>query len=304
MAGPTVIPIPERAIAGSTALDGLIEALAPLAADPTLPVCLDLSRLKFIGPTGLALLAAACGRATAIVEVEPPDDDGVAQYLARMDVLDPDALGVATPGSRGEPVGFRECRRFTTLDECVATSGSLVDAIGERVELPRPSRNALVSCIAELAENVVFHADSRDGGYAAAQSWPQRNAIEVGIVDLGRGIRASLAAHPAHAGLGDDVDAIESAFRLGVTATPERNSGQGLFTTARLLEDNGGRVLVRSGGAYVYDGARREGGAALNFPGTLVSLTIRTDGPLDGAAIARMIGNLTGADEESDDLFD
>lgn len=299
------IRIPSRAIAGSTTLDELINAVRPLVENPAESVQLDVSELAFIGPTGLAILAAACGPATAITEVIAPADPAVAAYLARMDVIDTDLPSRAGfTGARRAPVGFRECRRVQTLDDCVASANDLVDAIGERCDLAPASRNALASCLAELMENVVFHAESSDGGYAAAQSWPARNNIEVGIVDLGRGVRRSLAENAAFGRVATDQEAIETAFQLGVTATPERNSGQGLFTAARLLEANGGRILVRSGDGFVYDGARQESGVSANFPGTLVSLVIKTDQPLDAAAVAHLIGTLKGDDNDLDDLFE
>jgi anti-sigma regulatory factor (Ser/Thr protein kinase) len=225
--------------------------------------------------------------------------------MERMDVFE--LIPAATDawrGGRRTPEGFRECRRFVTQSDCVETSNELASAVAESCAMTATSLRALKSCIAELAENVVFHAEAADGGYAAAQTWRRRERLEVGIVDLGRGIRRSLIENPRYANLDNDVDAINTAMQLGVTATPERNTGQGLFSTARLLEFNGGHVLVRSGCGCVYDGSRQENGEASFFPGTLVALTINTSRPLDDGAVARLIGDLKGGDEDLDDLFD
>lgn len=181
----------------------------------------------------------------------------------------------------------------------------MVEAIAERCRMDAASRQALEICVEELAENVVFHAGPGAAGFGAVQSWPARSQMEVGIVDLGRGIRASLVENPAYRHLSTDVEAIREAMRLGVTATPERNTGQGLFFAARLLAQNGGRVWVRSGSGRVYDGnATRSETAIVPFPGTAVALTINTDRPLDAGAVSRLIGSLKSEAGEFDDLFD
>jgi hypothetical protein len=297
-------------VPGRATLDDLDEVIASLTAltdGSDDEVILDLSGLHFIGPTCIAVLVASCCSAEMgrITRVQYPRDGSVRAYLERMDAFEliPSADRPAS-GIRRKAEGFRECRRFRSLDDCVDASRELVGAIDERCSLDNPSRQALTSCIAELAENVYFHAACEDGGYAVAQSWPRRHSIEVGIVDMGRGIRGSLAENAQHASLGSDQEAIARAFELGTTATPERNTGQGLFSTARLLEKNGGHVLVRSGRGWVYDGARTDRGDGTAFPGTLVSLTIDTRRPLDAGAVAYLIGELKGGDEDADDLFD
>lgn len=106
--------------------------------------------------------------------------------------------------------------------------------------------------------------------------------MEVGIVDLGGGIRESLTTNPDYADIPDDVTAIDTALQPMVTATPERNRGLGLALTRFVLAGNGGLLTVRSGRGTVYSG-RAEGTheSDVSFSGTIVSLTARTDQPLD-----------------------
>jgi len=114
-------------------------------------------------------------------------------------------------------------------------------------------------------------------------------------VDVGVGIRRSLTNNPRYADIEEDVTAITTALEPRVTATPERNSGIGLFITRLLLRDNGGVLVVRSGTGEVYSGAQ-EGAreTPIRFPGTLVALRARTDRPLD-------IGAVYGRLEDDDD---
>jgi hypothetical protein len=269
---------------------------------------LDLDGLARIGPTCLALLTAVCCSQPEDTPIDcvPPSDWDVRNYLERMDFFETIPCDVPRrPVRRRSTQGFRECQQFSSLDDCTACAPLLVGAIAESCAMDKESRQALEICLEELAENVVFHAGGSVSGFAAAQTFPARNRIEVGIVDLGRGIRASLVENAVHEHLAGDSEAIEAATRLGVTATPQRNSGQGLFFTARLLQRNGGEMMIRSGTGRVYDGSRSASeDLSISLPGTAVALTIDTRNPLDAGAVSRLIGELKGDDEDPDDLFD
>jgi signal transduction histidine kinase len=129
---------------------------------------------------------------------------------------------------------------------------------------------------------VLFHSGAVYGGFAAAQGWRTKGRVEVAIVDMGVGIRASLAKNAAYADIRNDVDAIQTALEPMVTATPERNTGLGLSLTRFLLRRNGGELMVRSNLGAVYAGsAERAVYCDTPFPGTIVTLTARTDAPLD-----------------------
>ena len=144
------------------------------------------------------------------------------------------------------------------------------------------SSAAIHVCLAELAENVLFHSDAPYGGFAAAQGWSSRSEVEVAIVDRGVGVRSSLTKNPDYADIRHDVDAIEKALEPMVTATPNRNTGLGLSLTRFLLRRNGGLLMVRSGKGAVYAGSTESREKCDSpFPGTIVTLTARTDASLD-----------------------
>jgi anti-sigma regulatory factor (Ser/Thr protein kinase) len=289
--------------------EDLVAALAPVTGEGQGRECvLDLEGLARIGPTCLALLTAVCCSqpVAAPIQVVPPSDWDVRNYLERMDFFETIPCDVPRrPVRRRSTRGFRECQQFSSLDDCTACAPLLVGAIAESCAMDKESRQGLEICLEELAENVVFHAGGLVSGFAVAQTFRARDRIEVGIVDLGRGIRSSLVENAVHDHLVTDADAIEAATQLGVTATPERNSGQGLFFTARILQRNGGEMMIRSGTGRVYDGSRSSSeDLSLALPGTAVALTIDTRNPLDVGAVSRLIGELKGDDEDPDDLFD
>jgi len=293
--------------------DAFIDELLPvLKQQEPCHLTFDIEGLVAISPTCLALLTAVLKEATdrgifwegnggnvKIVSRGGP----VWNYLMRMDVfkllLGAENYAEINEGfTRNKPVGFRPCQEFTTLDEFPPVSRSLVAALGEACEMDELALGSVRTCLDELSENVIHHADATHGGFAAAQGWRKSSTFEIGIVDLGIGIRSSLRKNAAYADIPNDATAITTALQPRVTSTPERNSGIGLFVTRLLLRENGGFFMVRSGNGAVYAGSEeRTGEARTAFPGTIVALRARTDRPLN---MKRVYGTLTRIEHELD----
>jgi anti-sigma regulatory factor (Ser/Thr protein kinase) len=282
-----------------TQVDRLVRNLEPLIRlDEPRRVTLDLGSLVSVSPTALALLTAVAVRLSAegLLEegsaVVHPRSRLTSNYLMRMDFLRhlTGDSALPEPFERRDAVGFRPCRQFQTVDDYPTVARELTDALVERCITERVARNSIRIAMDEVTENVVHHAESQIGGFAAAQGWPHRGAFEIGIVDLGIGIRGSLTKNPAYADLDDDVAAIQTALRPRVSSTPERNAGIGLFVTRLLLASNGGTLAVRSGVGAVYTGVReRTFVREVDFPGTMVALRARTDRPLDINEVYRQL---------------
>jgi hypothetical protein len=288
-------------------LDRLLREIEPLLnLNERAVVHLDLQGLVFLCPTAQAVVAAASRR---IIDegltlqgsnVFFPAARMVRQYLSRMDFFRPIVGDMEEDFERRAPAGFRPLQHFDEQDGCYRAARELKDAVTEACHLDeKVASAALHVCLAELAENVLFHAGSRHGGFAAAQGWKRKAMVEVAIVDMGVGIRSSLTNNAAYADIRDDVSAIERALEPMVTATPNRNTGLGLSLTRFLLRRNGGQLMVRSGEGAVYAGFAEESRmCAPAFPGTIVSLTARTDAPLD---IRKAYDDLYAAGYEPDD---
>ena len=279
---------------GSYDLDRLeraIEDTMPLLeADSPVRVRLDLGGVVFLSPTTIALLEAAirrleeAGHLLSGGSIVLPRNRLTEMYLHRMDFF----RGLATVGyvaeefERRHPVGFRPCQQFQTEMQFPGVSQAMADALAERCQVDRMAKAAILICLNELTENVIHHAYTELGGFAACQGTPKKSRFEVGIVDLGIGIRQSLAKNPRYADIKDDVTAIETALQPRVTATPDRNSGIGLSITKLLLRDNGGQLIVRSGAGLVVGGSEEKAETmAVQLPGTIVAMRARTDHPLD-----------------------
>lgn len=71
---------------------------------------------------------------------------------------------------------------------------------------------------------------------------------------------------------------------------PEQNSGWGLAWTSNLVRQNGGDLLLYSGeGAYVVQSDEVSAIAAPRWPGTIVALRMRMDGPMDLSAVMKAL---------------
>jgi anti-sigma regulatory factor (Ser/Thr protein kinase) len=271
-------------------LDRILRQMEPiLTLRDSVKVRLDMSRLLFLGPTSQAVLGAVFARAIARGHLADgsvailPRAPHVSRYLQRMDVFR-EILELPEDFERHEPQGFRPLCQYRSDEECYTVGYELVEAIREACDLGEkdPAALAIHVCLGELAENVIFHASSPLGGFAIAQAWKRRREVEVAIVDVGVGIRASLTQNPDYAHIAEDAMAIETALEPMVTSTPDRNTGLGLSLTRYLLRRNGGNLMVRSGRGAVYAGSQeRSETTEIAFPGTIVSLTAKTDHPLD-----------------------
>lgn len=270
-------------------LDRLILDLTPLLElDRPEQITVDLRPLAFIGPTCLGVLVAALKKAQGLrynapgSTILPPRSRLTSDYLFRMDLFRlVVAVELTEEFERHEAVGFRPCQHFDDAS-AVDVARELSSAISERVAVDDVAQAALYVALSELAENVGFHADTTLGGFAVAQGWRRRPEIELAIVDLGVGIRRSLAKNAAYADIKDDVTAIRTSIQPLVTSRPGINRGFGLAFTCGLLRGNGGQLMVRSGDAAVYTGATEaEATFGTSFPGTVVALTARSDRPLD-----------------------
>lgn len=288
-------------------LDRLVRQLEPLLTlkDPR-RIVVDLAGLAGVGPAALALLTAGLVRAEQdgfILEdsvLIPPKNQQVRNYLLRMDLLRHLVAGedVEEPFSRRPSDGFRPCQHFTEEDECPKVARTLTDALGERCELDGVANMSMYFCLSELADNVVHHADTRHGGFAAAQHWKSKGLFEIAMADLGVGVRASLTKNSDYAHISDDMTAVRKAIEPQVTSTPERNSGIGLFVTSMLLAANGGEMLLWSGTASALRGSRNQESARSSaLPGTLVVVRVRTDRALDIQAVYRQFKDLLPDDD-------
>ncbi len=140
----------------------------------------------------------------------------------------------------------------------------------------------LQSALHEMATNAVIHARSPVAalvGYQVADS-----AALFSVVDMGRGVLASLTANPKYAYLTEPVDAIQKALSTGVTGDVGDDGGYGFDSVFKALAEQWGQLRLRSGnGCITMDGTDVSVDQSVRthvppLPGFQVSVCCRVDG--------------------------
>lgn len=142
--------------------------------------------------------------------------------------------------------------RFIPLTQ-IKTAKELTNFITEMIPLLHvsPKQSESIShIITELVRNVLEHSGSKYGAIICAQYYKKSNAIRIGIVDSGCGIKKTINfSHRAVT----DLDAIQLALMPGITGTTRReggtesNAGAGLFLIKSIATVNRDHFMVYSG---------------------------------------------------------
>jgi anti-sigma regulatory factor (Ser/Thr protein kinase) len=113
---------------------------------------------------------------------------------------------------------------------------------------PRPFAYGLAGALDEMASNAVEHAGAPVPPVAAYEV--RRDGWSFGVTDLGVGLLRTLGRNPKlSADLGDDVAALKSAVRDGVSCTGVPGRGTGFGNMFRALADRGCSIRLRTSGA-------------------------------------------------------
>ncbi|MDP8975657.1 MAG: DUF4325 domain-containing protein [Actinomycetota bacterium] len=189
--------------------------------------------------------------------------------------LEGEPAPAARPGSTYLPMsGYRN---GVELNDLVDTSLRIVAESGA---FPTGVLTAFEWSLNEIADNVLVHADSDDGGWMQLNRFPEKNHVEFVVADTGRGIRASLAeSYPT---LTSDIDAIDLAVQKGTTRNRDIGQGNGLSGAARIATSSNGWLNLHSGSGQLrlLQGDAHQATVA-TLTGTVVTVTLPTDRPID-----------------------
>ncbi len=282
-------PDPGRTIAVPANLENLADfrgwLLGPAPGEDPSGIEIDLSRWRRVTPNPLAgLVAVAASHASrgSPVHIEWPADLRARQMLHSVGF----AAALRAFGDWGFPetegrldriVPIIPMQNFRTTHEVQGLGDALQDQFLAIDALPTSLVGDASTVLTEAADNVVWHAECEEGGFALAwmrrrrQDSVNRLFIEIAVADAGRGIRASLGD------AGEDRDAIERAMQGGVTGAIGQHRGYGLMHVLEAMRAPGRLLTVHSGDGFVarevgYDRSRQTGA---RFPGTLITASIR-----------------------------
>lgn len=180
--------------------------------------------------------------------------------------------------------------------EVVESKSRQMAAVLARGEAGRV-RETLSFSLREILRNVVEHANA-DHIWYGAQYWPEKQVVELAILDQGQGVRRALSRNP-HIAIESDEDALRLALLPGVSGiafegSKQRrkdewaNSGYGLFMTSELCA-RGGSFMICSGSSAIHREDTKESVLASNLNGTALRLTIYVPAIAElGASLAEL----------------
>jgi anti-sigma regulatory factor (Ser/Thr protein kinase) len=197
---------------------------------------------------GLRALIEWAARIAGRVVFHSPASSDLHRYLARVNFYAdlPGNVEVTLP----VPALRRRDRRERLIELVRIRAARDVEVLFERVSGVASGQfgpgtaaaRACATAVATATENAIEHARSPIGALVSAQRY-QRTGLELAVVDLGRGIPATLRQNPLHRDL-SDLDAVERSLEDGVSSLQELGRGAGL---AELVRDVGrvGQATLR-----------------------------------------------------------
>jgi hypothetical protein len=111
----------------------------------------------------------------------------------------------------------------------------------------------VATVISEVGQNTFDH-NKQTCGFIAMQVYeprPGRSFLEIGIGDYGDGIAKTLRRNPNNPANSTDLEAIQIATRLGVSAHNDPTRGTGLYHLLEIAYKHEGMVQIRSGSGKV-----------------------------------------------------
>lgn len=165
----------------------------------------------------------------------------------------PTNVNFRQPRGRYHPIKF-----LIDRNEVDDVSDELVELF-KRGNVDNKTLSAIGTMLRELIDNCYSHTNVEDGIYGAlcAQVWSGGGKAQIAIADNGIGIRTSLLQNPRLTERLMYENGCQLATEYGITSKPGMgHSGYGLTVVRRLLEQNGGRLFVRSlAESFIVDGA-------------------------------------------------
>jgi hypothetical protein len=253
----------------------LRQTLPLLAAEMPQELLIDLSAVEFLDSFGLTYLAACldrCGAQEAVTKilVRPPTRGNVNAYL--LDAGFYESIGLGNQFRPRQPnrdrVDLVHIRELEPL---------FIDGLLNFLESLQPFapglKPSMRMSLLELVQNFAEHSGSATGAWASGHKY--RNRITLCLLDLGKGIPASLRSVEQYHRMGDP-HLIELATEAGVSGVAA-NRGRGLDVIRRFVRINGGTMTIISGkGRVRFRPDRRAKRDKIDgvFPGTAVFLSL------------------------------
>ena len=155
---------------------------------------------------------------------------------------------------------------------------------------------AMSYCFYEILDNALIHS-GKNNGIAISNYSDSEHLIQILVADDGMGIRNSLAHNPDYAGVSEP-QALEYCIQDRVS--DGKGMGFGLYSTARLINTAGHRLIIRSGSHTLSANGGIQIEESEPWQGTIVYFELRANQDIDPAFV---VDYRTSPADEFDELF-
>lgn len=254
----------------------------------------DLTGVRFVAPSVLVQLAAACyglardGRRPTIIV----DDNGLRRYLMRVgfiQVVQPIAqflprisamLARVYDDLRGSNSMLIEVTKIQQGAELPSLLDRIIHVLCHRLKYKKNDAFDVAVAVSEICQNTFDH-NVHTCGFLAMQVYRSGSGrfLEIGVADYGDGLAATLRRNPDNSPIASDKEAIYQATQLGTSAFRDHTRGTGLYRLLEITYKHRGSVQIRSGAAIVrfrMDKQRGWNFPVPSMPGVQVAFTLPT----------------------------
>ena len=235
----------------------------------------------FMDVGAMAFLCAwAAGMKAAGRRIHLRGDERTRGYLARMDLHEHVGLDY-DPGKRQDETGrFLPLKQIATDEDVFQTVNAICDLVLHQFENAGDFIPAMEWAVNETIDNIVIHSETPVPGAVCAQYFPKKHRLDIGICDLGRGIKSSLGTTRK---LRSHGDAITTALQRGVTRDKSVGQGNGLAGSLDIAKANEAGFQLWTGDVVyrLRRGAERGFAKIPALPGTGLMFSLDTRKPVD-----------------------
>jgi len=275
--------MPTAALPRNCDVAGLAEALndaAAIAGDWSALV-IKVPKNAFLDMGAMAFLCAwAGGKRQEGRRIHLRGSNKPLGYLARMDLHEHVGMDYDAGQRQDEKGRFLPLKQVSTDEDVFTTVNAISDLVLQQFDNAAAFLPAVEWAVCELIDNIVIHSETPVPGAVCAQFFPKKQRLDIGICDIGRGIKRSLETTRT---LRSHGEAITMALQRGVTRDKAVGQGNGMAGSLDIARANGGRFHIWSGDVvYRVEGGRERGFVKIpEVPGTGIMLSLDTRNAVD-----------------------
>lgn len=172
----------------------------------------------------------------------------------------------------------------------------LVEVLIHQPEVETSLLQAMSYCFYEVMDNVLIHS-GKTVGIVITNYSEEQHLIQILVADDGMGIQASLAQNNEYSSI-TEPKALEYCIKDKVS--DGKGLGFGLYSTSRLINTAGHKLIVRSGSHTLTANGDMHVAESAPWSGTIVYFELRSNMDIDPSSV---VDHRTDPAEEFNELF-